>query len=491
MTELNILDSFHKQAYEKNIPWQASLELTNRCNHLCKHCYVDKSQGTDLGLEEWKIILEKLRGAGTLYIVFLGGEALLHPDFFQILEYAHLLNFHTSVITNGYLIDSLDYVKKLELAGLNNITLSLYSTKEKLHDELTGVSGACQKIMQVLEYLKETKIRVGINTLQMAQNIEEYFSICEFATNHKLDFNSDPVVTCDVLGKKHNLAQRPTCEQLQKHFKDKASKWPQSLARPVPLSLCAPICNMARCKCAINHQGDLLPCVEIREVMGNLLREDFHKIWMNKLAQKWRSLENKEIKNLFKDSTDEFLDICPGMGLNEMHDPLVIPEYMKMLAQVQKNILDEFRETHLLPFEGRSMSPLFRDQDELIINFSPKNAQVGDIVFVCLDGESVAHRLIEAGAKNILKGDRSLHSEEIRSEDILGIVEGFIRNKKEYKWGYMGMPFKRIISACSKKTLFQHAQIYRKFYFLVIFVLIQFSVLSVGLKNQLSSKHHT
>src|SRR3989339_45274 len=413
MTEPKILESFKKKAYEKNIPLQASLELTTRCNHACNHCYVDKNQGIDLSFAQWKIILEKLREAGTLYIVFLGGEALLHPDFFNILEYAHQLSFHTSVISNGYLIGSLDYAKKLESAGLDNITLSLYSTKEKTHDELTGVLGSYQKLMRAVEYLKQTKIRVGINTLLMTKNIEDFFSIYEFATKYKFDFNSDPVVTCDWLGKKNNLALRPNDEQLKKHFMDKVNKWPESLSGPIPLPLNSSICNMARCKCAVNHQGDLHPCVEIREVLGNLSREDFQAIWTSDLANKWRLLENRKIKNLFNDATDEFLDICPGMGLNEMNDPLIIPEYMKMLAQVQKNVWEEFRKTYRLPFSGKSMLPLFRDKDELIINFSYKSVQVGDIVLVRSGGELIAHRLVETGDKTILKGDRSVSAEEI------------------------------------------------------------------------------
>ena len=231
--------------------------------------------------------------------------------------------------------------------------------------------------------------------------------------------------------------------------------------------------------------------MEIREVLGNLSREDFQAIWTSDLANKWRLLENRKIKNLFNDATDEFLDICPGMGLNEMNDPLIIPEYMKMLAQVQKNVWEEFRKTYRLPFSGKSMLPLFRDKDELIINFSYKSVQVGDIVLVRSGGELIAHRLVETGDKTILKGDRSVSAEEIQLEDILGIVEGFIRNKKEYKWGSTGMLFKKNLSDCSRKTLRHHARIYRRFYFLIIFVMVWFSVLIVGLNNQLTSKNHT
>jgi len=489
MTDQKIFESYKKKAEEKCIPLQASLELTSKCNHTCLHCYVDKNIGPDLSLEQWKVILDKLRKAGTLYIIFLGGEALIHPDFFKIVEYAHQLDFHTSLITNAFLIESQEYANKLEKVGLNNITISLYSTKEKIHDEMTGMHGSYKRIIKAIEYLKNTKINIGINTLLTKNNIADYFSVCEFAINYKLDFNSDPVVTCDLLGKQCNLSLRPSKAQLEKHFKDKCNKWPESIPKPSLVDLDAAICNVAKTKCAVNYKGELLPCVEIREVVGNLLVEDFQSIWKSDRANMWRLLKNKDIKNLFNDSIDGFLDVCPGMGLNEMHDALMIPEYMKMLAQVQKKVREECLQSYSLPFKGLSMLPLLKDQDEVIVNFSKKDVEVGDIVLIRLDKELVVHRLIQIGQRNILKGDRSLHFDEISLTDILGTVEGLIRNQKEYRWGARGHIIKKYIAYCSHKTQRGYPAAIRRFFYLIIFLLVQFSSLFFVSDNPSTNKN--
>ena len=490
MTDQKILDSYKKKAEAKCIPLQASLELTSKCNHTCLHCYVDKNAESDLSFEQWKVILDKLRKAGTLYVIFLGGEALIHPAFFKIVEYAHQLDFHTSLITNAFLIENQEYANKLEKIGLNNITISLYSTKEKIHDEMTGMPGSYQRIIKAIEYLKNTKINIGINTLLTKKNIEDYFLVCEFAINHKLDFNSDPVVTCDLMGKQCNLSLRPSKDQLAQHFKDKGKKWPESIPKPNSVDLDATICNMARTKCAVNHRGELLPCVEIRAIIGNLLEDDFQTIWTSDQADKWRLLKNKNIKNLFNDSTDGFLDVCPGMGLNEMCDALIIPEYMKMLAQVQKKFREDCMQSYSLPFTGKSMLPLLRDQDEVIVNFSKTDVEVGDIVIIRLDKELVVHRLIQTGPRNILKGDRSLHFDEISLKDVLGKVEGFIRNQKVYRWGPSGHLLKKYVAYCSHKTQRGFPIVIRRFFYLIIFLLIQIASLFFVSDSPLTNKNH-
>jgi len=489
MTDQKILESYKKKAETKCIPLQATLELTSKCNHNCLHCYVDKNAESDLSFEQWKIILAKLRKAGTLYVIFLGGEALIHPEFFKIVEYAHQLDFHTSLITNAFLIENQEYANKLEKIGLNNITISLYSTKEKIHDEMTGIPGSYQRIIKAIEYLKNTKINIGINTLLTNKNIEDYFLVCEFAINYKLDFNSDPVVTCDLLGKQCNLSLRPSKEQLEKHFKAKGKKWPESIPNPSLVDVDAAICNMAKTKCAINHRGELLPCVEIREVIGNLLKNNFQTIWTSVQADKWRLLKNKDIKNIFNDSNDGFLDVCPGMGLNEMRDALIIPEYMKMLAQVQKKVREDCMQSYSLPFTGLSMLPLIIDQDEVIVNFSKTEVEVGDIVIIRLDQELVVHRLVQTGQRNILKGDRSLHFDEISLKDILGKVEGFIRNQKTYRWGPTGHILKKYVAYCSRKTQKEYPSIIRRFFYLLIFLLIQVASLFFVSDSPLTNKN--
>ncbi len=86
------------------IPMQSTLELTYRCNERCKHCYLatydDQDDGRPvLTLEEWKNIFDQLAEVGVLLLVFIGGEAMMHPHFWSIAEHAAQRQFALTLIT--------------------------------------------------------------------------------------------------------------------------------------------------------------------------------------------------------------------------------------------------------------------------------------------------------------------------------------------------------------------------------------------------------
>ena len=79
----------HK-AKASRIPINGNLELLPLCNMNCDMCYVRLSrtemeaQGRLHTLDEWLDIAEKMRKAGTLFLLLTGGEPLLYPDFKQL-----------------------------------------------------------------------------------------------------------------------------------------------------------------------------------------------------------------------------------------------------------------------------------------------------------------------------------------------------------------------------------------------------------------------
>lgn len=74
------------------IPKTVALELTYKCNNKCIFCSCpwesDKTfKGNELTTDEWKEIIDKLVLLGLGGITLTGGEALLRPDIFELIEY--------------------------------------------------------------------------------------------------------------------------------------------------------------------------------------------------------------------------------------------------------------------------------------------------------------------------------------------------------------------------------------------------------------------
>lgn len=86
------------------------LELTRKCPLRCEHCYAFGGENAemDLSTADWFEIIRKLSGKGIRDAVLLGGEPLLRPDIYKILQFA-IDNFENVVLeTSGVVPSELD-----------------------------------------------------------------------------------------------------------------------------------------------------------------------------------------------------------------------------------------------------------------------------------------------------------------------------------------------------------------------------------------------
>lgn len=334
----DILDKIRAQSSGLSIPMQASLELTNRCNERCGHCYLPSFKddvNKILSLDQWYTVLEDLRKAGTLFLILMGGEAMLNPHFWSILKRASDLNFHVSMISNGLKIQSLEVATRLKKEGMVNVTLSLYSAHPDIHDKMTRVKGSHQKTLNAIEYCRQAGLQVTINCLIGKENIDTIFDLEDWALQQDLMMKFDPMITPKLNGDMSPTRERATEEQLKKYYAEKIKRWPNGRPTSSGESQQDYVCNAGRGKCAVTYNGDLLACIEIREPLGNLFQNSFAELWQNHTAQKWRSVKWSHIENADQNAVS-FCDHCMGMAKNETGSPLKMTCYSKMVARVKQ-----------------------------------------------------------------------------------------------------------------------------------------------------------
>ncbi len=66
-------------------------ELTGKCNLNCVYCYnsatnTKEYNAQELSFEEIKRLVEETKDYGTRLFTISGGEALLRPDFFEVMD---------------------------------------------------------------------------------------------------------------------------------------------------------------------------------------------------------------------------------------------------------------------------------------------------------------------------------------------------------------------------------------------------------------------
>jgi len=131
------------------------IELTRHCNLKCKFCYSSSGKPLDneLSLEQIKQVITDAKELGAKTITLTGGEPLMHPYFFEIVEFIRSKDMIVQMFSNGTFI-SPDFAKRL---FVNNVypCISLESTNSDIHDNLAGVPGAYNKTTQGIKNLIE------------------------------------------------------------------------------------------------------------------------------------------------------------------------------------------------------------------------------------------------------------------------------------------------------------------------------------------------
>ena len=164
------------------------IEITDRCNLTCPTCYAGSSPtyGRHRTFEEVKKMLDTIveNEKEPDVVQISGGEPTLHPEFFEILDYAKTLPIkHIMVNTNGIEIaKDFEFAKRLKTYSPDfEIYLQFDSFKE---EALVSLRGANLKRIRekALENLNKLNLSTTlVVTLQKGLNDDEIGNIIDFA----------------------------------------------------------------------------------------------------------------------------------------------------------------------------------------------------------------------------------------------------------------------------------------------------------------------
>ncbi len=149
-------------------PFILILSPTLKCNLRCKGCYtLGYGLRHELSLELADRILGECEELGIYFITILGGEPLVYPHLYEIIERHPDIFFQ--VYTNGTLMTQ-DIAQRFADYGNVAVVLSIEGD-EKETDSWRG-EGVYRKIMQAFEYLDGAGIIIGTSATVTRQNVE-------------------------------------------------------------------------------------------------------------------------------------------------------------------------------------------------------------------------------------------------------------------------------------------------------------------------------
>lgn len=140
------------------------VEITGRCNMLCKHCRGKNDEKLDMSLSDFLKVIEfaKRNKDKKLHIILSGGEPFLHKDIKKILQLLLKNKFDDVSITTNGSVCILPYLDILSKFNKLSLSVSLDSFDYKEHDEFRGFSGAYDRAMSFIKTAIENNIKTNI-----------------------------------------------------------------------------------------------------------------------------------------------------------------------------------------------------------------------------------------------------------------------------------------------------------------------------------------
>ncbi len=147
------------------------VEITDKCNFKCIHCYNSSAYKNSNNLQLSKIYEIIKDGYLNKFntIQFTGGEPLLHPDIEQIINYVSEYKYKAiEIYTNLSLISD----KQLDLIKNNNIHIAttLLGSNSEIFEKCTHIKGGFNIWLKNAIKIKKLGIQFRISVVRMKQN---------------------------------------------------------------------------------------------------------------------------------------------------------------------------------------------------------------------------------------------------------------------------------------------------------------------------------
>ena len=324
-----------KEVTRKYPTESAQIELTNRCNLSCAHCFNNSGEPSpdELTTEEILSLINVLSRMGIHRITLTGGEPLLHPDFFRILEHARKAPMTVTVFTNGTVVTE-EHIRKFKAFNVK-IAVSLDSFSAETHDHFRGKKGAFEKTLKSITLFKKAGLPMTISVSLNKLNKDEIVDTIKF-------FRENDLKTYQVA--EVNISGRGIDEVVitpQEYYETLLKKLTFEKAGTLRTPKTSPPkrgdgCGIARDLIYITADGTILPCHACHKDMGvgNIRDVNLPVFWdTDETLEMLRSIRAEDDSTC---KTCRYLKFCDGCVANAFISSRTVRSYDPYVCARQK-----------------------------------------------------------------------------------------------------------------------------------------------------------
>lgn len=163
-------------------------ETTRACQLACKHCRASATPEAlpgELTSAEGFELIDQVAAFGRPYpiLVLTGGDCLLRPDIFDLVE--HATNLGVPVALSPSVTPSLtpEIIDRILNSGVKAVSISLDGATPTTHETVRGIPGHFEKTVEAIRALTAAGLTVQVNTTVMRSNVEELAEIAEIVAS--------------------------------------------------------------------------------------------------------------------------------------------------------------------------------------------------------------------------------------------------------------------------------------------------------------------
>jgi len=309
-------------------------EITNSCYLNCIYCssFNDSDRQNSeihLSLSVVKTVVDDFCTLGGEVLELSGGEPLMHPEIYDIVDYAMHKNVDVIIYTSGVLPSSYSFeeiLNELQKLGLKKIVFNCQGLNDT-HDALVCRKDAFIQLVDSIEYSKTLGLWTGVHFVPSKQNYSQIEDVYNFLAN----LNVDEIALLRLVKqgravKNWSLLELAKIEYL-KFFKMIYRLLNQKALPVVRLGCPFNIANVLwpdRCEVRQCHagkssldimsNGNVIPCPAFKDIsavnLGNIHTDRLIDIWRNNKYLKM--LRNANISQINICKNCNFLSLCRG-----------------------------------------------------------------------------------------------------------------------------------------------------------------------------------
>jgi radical SAM protein with 4Fe4S-binding SPASM domain len=338
----------HKKFGDKRAPVEVSIEVTHRCPLECLHCYNNLPMGdtearrSELTFEEHCRLLDELKEAGCLWLLYTGGEIFARKDFLDIYKEAKKRGFLVTLFTNGTLITPAVADTLAEWRPFA-IEITLYGATRETYEALTQIPGSYDRCIHGIQLLLDRGLPLKLKTVPTTVNRHEVYEMKRIAEeDFGVDFKFDPLVnpridcSASPLGVRlspeevvaldyHEPKRREEYKRLAKHDLEEEAPPKQDTVYS---------CGGGMKACAVDPTGKMTICVISHQESYDWRTGTFHEGWDDFLWEV-RSKKKVHASRCDRCRLQSLCGMCPANGELENGDPESPVDFLCQVAHLR------------------------------------------------------------------------------------------------------------------------------------------------------------